>query len=234
GIQVDLIGAVHIGDKAYFSALNERFRDYDVLLFELVTASPALAESQEPRSGGLLTSLQVGLKNALGLSFQLEEIDYAAPNFVHADLSPEQLLASMKDRGESPYVYFWRLFYFAIDEYARDPLGLNDWQIASQLMANPEDDALKITLALEMVRATKRGDFLGNEQGSALIEARNARAITVLREQLDQGAERVGIFYGAAHMVDFDKRLIEELGMQRAGVEWEDAWLFQYGGATSE
>ncbi|MCA9215059.1 MAG: hypothetical protein KDB27_18450, partial [Planctomycetales bacterium] len=34
GVTVDLIGAVHIADKAYFRNLNRRFRDYDVLLYE--------------------------------------------------------------------------------------------------------------------------------------------------------------------------------------------------------
>src|SRR5690625_6813811 len=45
--------------------------------------------------------IQGGLKNLLGLSFQLEEIDYTAANFMHADLSPGELEAAMEARGES-------------------------------------------------------------------------------------------------------------------------------------
>src|SRR5579885_588658 len=36
GITVDLIAAVHVGDKAYYEALNKQMEQYDVLLYELV------------------------------------------------------------------------------------------------------------------------------------------------------------------------------------------------------
>src|SRR5215212_4290009 len=35
-ITVELVGAVHIGDKAYYEALNKEFEQYDALLYELV------------------------------------------------------------------------------------------------------------------------------------------------------------------------------------------------------
>jgi hypothetical protein len=36
GVVVDLIGAIHIGDKAYYNALNKRFTTYEELLYEMV------------------------------------------------------------------------------------------------------------------------------------------------------------------------------------------------------
>src|SRR5437868_5697584 len=36
GVVVDLIGAIHIGDKAYYDALNRRFTTYEELLYEMV------------------------------------------------------------------------------------------------------------------------------------------------------------------------------------------------------
>src|SRR4051794_10859212 len=33
---VDLIGAVHVGDKEYYAKLNKEFKQYDALLYELV------------------------------------------------------------------------------------------------------------------------------------------------------------------------------------------------------
>jgi hypothetical protein len=36
GVQVDLVGAIHIADKAYYDKLNERFTGYDKVLFEMV------------------------------------------------------------------------------------------------------------------------------------------------------------------------------------------------------
>ncbi|MGB5354936.1 MAG: hypothetical protein WBN32_15090 [Woeseia sp.] len=231
---VDLIGAVHIADRAYYAELNERFRDYDVLLYELVVANPDGREEVVTDDKSLLTSLQINMKDALGLSFQLDEIDYRAANFVHADFSADMLRDSMEERGESLYVYFWRLFYSAIDDYARDPLGLQNMQLMSMLAEGSEEDAMKIAIAYEMVKATRIGDILGSEQGSAIIAARNEHAVEVLQEQIATGATRIGIFYGAAHMVDLDQRLVQDLGLEAVDTEWLDAWLFRRSEAQAE
>lgn len=222
---VDLIGAVHIADRSYYEQLNKNFRRYDALLFELVIADAAAAQSAQ--SGhSLLSRLQIDMKDALGLAFQLEEIDYGAANFVHADFSAEMLWQSMEERGESLYVYFWRLFYAAIADYARDPLGLQSMQLLTQLATRRDDDAFKIAIAYELVKAAQAGDILGSDQGSAIIVARNEHALGVLQEQIAAGAKRIGIFYGAAHMVDFDERLTDELKLTAVGEEWTDAWIF--------
>jgi len=39
GVQVDLIGAIHIADKAYYEKLNARFTRYDAMLYEMVGES---------------------------------------------------------------------------------------------------------------------------------------------------------------------------------------------------
>lgn len=223
---VDLVSAVHIGDRAYYESLNDRFRAYDALLYELVV--PAEADAPQARRGGgnLLAGTQIGLGNLLGLTFQLEEIDYDASNFVHADLTSATLRQSMSERGESLYVYFWRAVYAAIEDYTRDPFGTRDLQRISGTLAAGRGDALKVSMAYEMVDATRVGDILGGPNGSAIISARNEHAVRVLREQLDAGARHLGIFYGAAHMPDFETRLREELALARTSVEWVDAWRF--------
>jgi hypothetical protein len=225
---VDLISAVHIADRAYYQALNERFREYDALLYEMIVPGDA-RETGDPEAGpSFISSTQIGMKDMLGLAFQLEEIDYGAPNFVHADLTTDMLAQSMADRGESLYVYFWRLFYQAIDAYTQDPLGLRDWRLLSSMLST-DDQAMKIALAHEMVTATQTGDFLGGEAGSAVLAGRNAHAVRVLQDQLAAGARRIGIFYGAAHMSDFEQRLLDELGLSRVTVEWVDAWRLSAG-----
>lgn len=225
-LTVDLIGAVHVADAAYYAALNDRFAGYDALLFEMIV--PGEEEGAPGGEGGglaVISTLQNGMKNALGLSYQLHEIDYAAPNFVHADLSTHGLRERMQDRNESLYVYFWRLVFASLDEYAKDPLGMRDWRLIAAMMQGPESDALKIAVAGELLTSLQAGDVFGGPEGSALIAARNEHAIGVLREQIDAGARRIGIFYGVAHMPDFDRRL-RELDLVRTGTEWVDAWRF--------
>ena len=46
----------------------------------------------------------------------------------------------------------------------------------------------------------------------------------VLQRELERGSKRLGIFYGAAHMPDFERRLVLDFGLKKAGVEWRTAW----------
>lgn len=224
---VDLVSAIHVGDAAYYQDLNDRFRTYDALLYELVVPDDGGATQPEKSGPGLISRAQIGMKNMLGLTFQLDEVDYGAPNFVHADLTSAMLAERMEDRGESLYVYFWRIIFASLDEYARDPLGLKDWRLLSSALAADSDEALKIAVAYEMVDASRADDILGGEEGSAVIAARNEHAVGVLRQQIDAGVRRMGIFYGVAHMADFEARLTGELGLEKVGTEWVDAWRFE-------
>lgn len=100
---VDLVAAVHIADREYYEKLNRTFRDYDAVLYELV----APEGTRIPRGGAqtkdrhLVSQIQGGMKELLGLEHQLEVIDYTCDNLVHADMSPEEFARSMQDRGES-------------------------------------------------------------------------------------------------------------------------------------
>ncbi len=220
---VDLIGAVHIGDKDYYSGLNDRFSDYDAVLYELVAPQGTIVVPEGSDRKGFLSSTQLGMTYMLGLSFQLDEIDYARPNLVHADLSAKELSQSMNERGESLYVYFWRIFYAAIDDYAKDPLGMRDWQALTTILATGQSPSLKTLVAYELTNLDSMREVLGKDSDSAVIGARNERAIEVLRRQLDAGSTRIGIFYGVGHMPDLERRLLA-MGLARLETTWVDAW----------
>ena len=233
-LSVDLVGAVHIGDPAYYEQLNELFESYDVLLFELVAPADAMVTQRVAKRKGLLSTTQVGLTRLLGLSFQLDEINYDRENFVHADLSPSELKQSMEDRGESLYVYFWRLFYASVDNYAKDPLGLNDMQKISSVLSAGQDDSLKTLIAYEMTDMGQLQDVLGEDSGSSIIGARNQRAIDVLQREIAAGAKHIGIFYGVAHMPDLEERLLDQVGLEYEKTSWVDAWLLGSAPATDQ
>ena len=72
---------------------------------------------------------------------------------------------------------------------------------------------------MEVLTAT-----FGGEEGSTLITDRNAAALTVLRREIAAGRRRIAIFYGAAHMDDFDQRLQEDFGLQPRETVWLEAW----------
>ncbi len=222
--EVDLIGAVHIGDLAYYEALNDRFTGYDALLYELVAPPDALPQPDAEKQS-VISSTQRGMRSMLGLEFQLDHIDYAASNMVHADFSPEEFRDDMTARNESLYVYFWRAFYASMRDASRDPLGIRGWQMLSAMLATADTTAFRTVVAYEMTRLDQVNQFLdGGANGSALIAGRNARAMDVLETELAKGHRRIGIFYGVAHMPDFERRLAARFNLRPSATEWVDAW----------
>jgi len=98
GAQVDLIGAVHIGDKAYYEELNKIFKDYDRVLYEMLKPKkldPAKPRDPKRKQSGI-SRLQNFMGEKLDLEFQLDIVDYSAKNFVHADMTPRQFARRQK------------------------------------------------------------------------------------------------------------------------------------------
>ena len=73
----------------------------------------------------------------------------------------------------------------------------------------------------EMERLTAGLDANG---GSVILTDRNKVALQVLRKQLKGGKKNLAIFYGAAHLPDMEKRMIEKMGFERKGARWVAAW----------
>ena len=65
---------------------------------------------------------------------------------------------------------------------------------------------------------------LGATINTILIADRNKAALQVLQKELVKGHKRIGIFYGAAHMPDFEKRLRLEYGFKQKSHLWVTAW----------
>ncbi|MDJ0698787.1 MAG: hypothetical protein QNJ07_02925 [Woeseiaceae bacterium] len=224
-VTVDLISALHVGDASYYAALNERFEIYDALLYELIAAGEARTPQRDARKSGAISSTQGIVGGALDLTFQLDHIDYDRPNFVHADFSPDELSGDMQARGESLYDYFWRIFFTAVAESANDPLGIKAMLRMSRSLES--EDSLKVFLAYDLARQADLGEVLSGPDGSAIIEGRNERALEVMQAQIESGARRIGIFYGAGHMQDLESRLRTELQFVKQEELWIDAWSLE-------
>ena len=46
----------------------------------------------------------------------------------------------------------------------------------------------------------------------------------VLEQQIKEGKKKIAIFYGAGHMSDFHRRLVDDLGAKLYEQEWLTAW----------
>lgn len=223
GVRVDLVSAVHVADRSYFEALDRRLAEYDVVLYELV-GEPGRARAPGTGRPSMVGLLQGGMKNALGLAFQLEEIDYQRDNMVHADLTPDAFSASMRARGESVFGMMFRGWALAMAEQGAGHAPAQQADFIKLLFADDRQLALKRLLASQLAERNDLLESLAGDDGSTLITVRNQRALEVLDEQLAAGAERIAIFYGAGHMPDFEDRLMRDFGMRKVSTRWLEAW----------
>lgn len=221
GRRVDLVSVVHIGDAGYYSALEERFRSYDAVLYELVAPKGARPSQRDKSNPGLITQIQRLMKDSLGLVFQLDAIDYDAKNFVHADLSPKEFLAKQEERGESMVTLMIRMMLAGM-ENQKDAPPITSFHL---LFGINDPMYLKFLFAQQLEQVETLLAALGGSKGEAstIIGDRNAAAIDVLDAELKAGKDEIAIFYGAAHMPDMEKRL-EKRGFEFKAVEWLTAW----------
>jgi hypothetical protein len=225
--RIDLLAAVHVADPAYYAALGERFPGYESLLFELVLSEGAeLPGSTSTERGGLLSGLVERALGFLGFVYQTDAVDYTAPNFVHADLSPLQMLAALEARGEDALTLTLGVVADLLREQNRGQRKGRRMQegpdLLDLILAENGTLLLKRTLAEELA-GDAGGAALGPTLHALLVEDRNAACMEVLEERLEAGERELGIFYGAAHMPDFARRLAG-LGFVPARVEWLTAW----------
>ncbi len=226
---VDLIGAVHVGDAGYYEQLNKLFEQYDTLLYELVAPKGTIVEKGTKASNRhALGAMQNGMKNMLALEHQLEQIDYTKSNFVHADMSPDEFLSTMKSRDESFLKLYFRVMgeSLAAQSNASRKGDTGEADMIKAMFAKPEDRSrqLKIAMAKQMTTLGDMFTTLGGEQGTTIINGRNEAAFKVLREQLAAGRVKIGVFYGAGHLDDMHKRLKKDFGLEPKSVTWLTAW----------
>ncbi|MCA9218600.1 MAG: hypothetical protein KDB27_36275, partial [Planctomycetales bacterium] len=197
--------------------------DYDVLLYELV----APEGTKVPKGGGKshhpVGQMQQGMKSMLELEFQLEQIDYHAKNFVHADMSPEEFAKSMNDRNESFLQIMFRMMGQASAQQSKGD-GPSDFDLLFALFSKDRARRLKQAMAVQFEDIEGQMNALQGPEGSTLITERNKKALEVLQKQIADGKKSIGIFYGAGHLPDMSERLIEDFKLTPVNEEWLEAW----------
>lgn len=224
-LTVDLIGVVHIGEKQYYEDLNQLFEQYDSVLYELVAPEGTVIPKGGGRSSGDLlnpiAALQIGMQTVLGLEFQLEHINYEKENFVHADMSPEEFMESMKNNDES----FTKVFFKAMGQsMAQSGSSASNFDLLRVAFARDKEIKMRQLFAKEMRNMEGGMAMFEGRDGSTIIDHRNGKAMEVLDEQIAAGKKKLAIFYGAGHLPDMQRRLISDFQMTRAGQFWLEAW----------
>jgi hypothetical protein len=223
-LEVDLVGAVHVGDSRYYQELNARFTEYDAVLYELVAPEGTRVPLGGVDDASFLSGIQGGMADVLGLTFQLDQIDYTRPNLIHSDLSPEDLSRSMAERGETPAGLIARALAMSMNEYAKDPMGVRSLALVAAFFSADRERMLKAQLAPMLLDMENSTAVFEGESGTSVIGERNKRAVSVLEERIRLGDRRIAIFFGAAHMTGIAELVETGLGLNKDSTVWVDAW----------
>jgi hypothetical protein len=223
---VDLVSAFHIGDKAYYEELNKAFEKYDVVLYELVAPAGTRVPKGGAKADSTLSKIQKFLKNNLELEFQLEQIDYTKSNFVHADMSPDDIAKSMTEKGETWMSIFTRLMSYSMAQQAKRGGNDGSTELLMAFFSKNRSLALKRAVANQLEMDDSLSALEG-QGGSTLISGRNAIVLDSLRKRIAEGKKKIAIFYGGGHMPDFDKHLRDDFKLVPGDPRWLTAWNLQ-------
>ncbi len=227
GAKVDLVGAVHIGDEAYYEVLNKVFKKYESVLYEMVKpvdVDPGNLPKDRPQSS--VSVIQKFMKSQLDLAHQLDVVDYSAKNFVHADMTTKQFENRQKARGENMFNLMFKMMRqnLAQRSKGKGAADISTLELLRALLSPTRSVELKYLLARQFNEMERLTAGLDADGGSVILTDRNEVALKVLRKQLQSGKKNIAIFYGAAHLPDMEKQMIEKMGFERKGARWMVAW----------
>jgi hypothetical protein len=229
GRSVDLISVVHLADPAYYQTLNQTLRQYDAVLYEMV-GGPVPPKSQMAKRdrGDLawLGTLHATLQSSLGLQGQLEGMDYAHANMVHADVSHAEFNQLKAQKSESFIGLLFRAYQAQAELAAmgESSSSLSLTELTTLLSGNGSKDEMKAIIGRQFDAVERLVSGVEGPNGSVIIGGRNDKALKVLASELAKGRQQLAIFYGGAHLPDLELKLAKEGWKRQPDPKWLDAW----------
>ena len=236
--RVALVATLHLAEPGYYEQLSKRLMSYDRVLYELVLSDDKPVIS---RGIGHLISVYVTafvlnyVEDTFNLAFQLDVIDYSKRNFVHADVTEDDLEAEYARLAANPELAALppavtgdsSAGAYSVDEFLERELSIDN--LLRILFSSGEQ-------RLNRVRSLLAHALLIEEDADlnpVILRFRNNHVLKVLSRALTergaggggQGKRTVAIFYGAAHMPDLAATLRRSYRAKLVSVEWLPAWF---------
>ncbi len=176
-----------------------------------------LQRSRQPKADG--DGLQRELARMLGLEFQLDRINSAQPAWVVSDMTFAQLEQAFKRRGVTDGMVQGSLRGGGLSGDAISTV-MTILKFMDAASGGSASEAVKVLMVQVLGSKTAaQGDMLG-EEGKVILDDRNEVVWADLQRRLGSTPpQRIAIFYGAAHMADFARRLVET-GYTAGEVTW--------------
>ncbi len=237
GQLVSLVGAVHIGESNYFQQIQRELDQHDLVLYEMVggpaAGSPESisaedddgsppSSSRKNSSLNFISSLQQGMQDLLQLEHQMSQIDYTRGNLRHADLTSRAFDTALKIHGLfniDPDALFTGLAPAMLDG-----IGL---QAALSSQDDQTVNRVRWVMAKTLAHSVGQMALLGvkdiEKPEDLILGIRNDHLWQVFQDSLPEGWRRIAIFYGAAHLPDIRRRLLEKGWVAEESL-WIPAW----------
>jgi hypothetical protein len=243
---INLVSVVHLGDLEYFKQLQQSLDQYNAVFYEMVggpfTEEKAKMAREAASPDGKMAQVQ-GLqqmaKKLLGLEFQLDRLNYRAPNFVHADLTAEEMEEISGDQDMISEMLARALQLVQSRQIPGLPASEEEVnqlfpKLFGAVMAG-DSNQLKRTLGPILAEAELFMIQLEEGEGTVLITKRNQVVIEKVLASIknrDQSAKNDAILFGAGHMPDLERRLTA-LGYNKLNTTWDAAWVVNPGQSTN-
>ena len=182
--------------------------------------APALVDSSEkPKNSARdeRRDLYGELADALDVALQVRSIDYDRTGWIPADLPLEELLDRLWRRGERS---------MTIEMLSNDN-GFAQGMLRFLLSFVSKSLPFKKLVVETMGKAAsatgeKSSSGLGSVDARLIIDERNDAVLLELRHQLERAdaPRSIAIFYGAAHMPDFEESLQRDFDMVPVSSQW--------------
>ena len=164
-----------------------------------------LQRSRQPKADG--DGLQRELARMLGLEFQLDRIDYAQPGWVVSDMTFSQLEQAFERRGVTDGMVQGSLRGGGL---SGDAIGtvMTILKFMDAASGGSASEAVKLLMVQLLGSKTATDGAMLGEEGKVILDDRNEVVWADLQRRLSAAPpQRIAVFYGAAHMADFARRL---------------------------
>jgi hypothetical protein len=213
-----LVGVAHIGTKEYYSQIQAVLDARSIVLFEGVrpkTGKP-VPPKNDPKASKPIYQI---LGDAVGLDFQLTDINYQHPNWINSDLSMEELERLNRKGGKGKPTGFDNV------QKMLDPNSPQTKMLGQFFKTAPASvkEALKIFLVEKLAKVdTILAATLDPTTLNVLLTARNQSILDTLEKVLEgpQPTKSIAIFYGAAHLTEVQKAVMAKYGYRPQEQTW--------------
>ena len=241
GARVTLVAAMHWGEPAYFAELQGIFDGFDALLYEGWKPEESDDVGEAPvtpvfwlldkieRTARILEDFVVHDLLSFRFDGQWESLDYSRAHCINADMTYSTYRRLIVEENESTREFFsiLRLALKYSVAWVQRLRSTSDEEVGRLFEAVWTEGLrpLRYLVASEMAFAFNlwAERISSPDSWSVTLNARNDVVLEILLEQLRAGKREIGIHYGAAHMPDLERRLIE-LGFQKKGGRWATTW----------